>query len=230
MRIRSSRHVVALCAVLTALSAAEVHAAIIVEGLYQLHNHPDGNQASPFYGLRLDELFQVTPGHDVFTFDFDHRDAAVFLEYSGETIHIFGTAFGGLDDGSSYDPMYSSLVEFDFVYSNVAAAIGDDDLWVTGGADGDNTGTLTWLRTGEIIPLWDKNSADNFAFRFGDGSDDNGHRDFSGLSGWGWLTHTTFGQHVSSSDWIFTAEHLPAPPALVVLGFGLFLGRQRRRR
>ena len=79
MRLSCSRHAAAVCAVLAALSAAEVHASLIVEGLYQLHNHPDGNQASPFYGLRLDELFQVTPGHDVFTFDFDHPDAAVVL-------------------------------------------------------------------------------------------------------------------------------------------------------
>ena len=37
--------------------------------------------AAPFYGLRLDELFDATKGHDIFTFDFEADGASIFLTY-----------------------------------------------------------------------------------------------------------------------------------------------------
>ncbi len=119
-RIEGSRALVlaALSALtLGGLTAGKAQAAIINYGTYQLHNHPDGNQRPPFYGLRLDELYNATGGHDVFTWDFDHDDgvnqSAMFLTYEptmrGERIRIFGTSWGGRDGGVAYDGVYDGL-------------------------------------------------------------------------------------------------------------------------
>ena len=226
-----SRHAAALCAAVAGLATTtgEVGAGLIQPGLYLLHNHPDGSLAPPSYGLRLDELFDVTPEDDHFTFDFDHPDADVFLEYDGTSIHIFGTAFGGLQAGDDYDPAYTSLVVFDFVYGSVGMAPGDDDLLVTT-PNFTDTGSITWLATGETFGLWNRNNDEGFSFRMGNEDDDLGHRGFPGISGWGWLDHTTPGGQRSPSDWIFTAEQLPGPPVLAVLGMGLLGCCPRRHR
>lgn len=175
-------------------------AALGEPGTYRLGNHPDGNKAAPFYGLRLDELFDATGGHDVFTFDFEADGTAMYMTYDGETIHIYGTAFGGRDIGTSYDPNWSSEVEIDFTFTNVKSAWNDDDLRVkheTG------AGTITWLATGEAIELTAYRGNKPFSFRFGDKKNDNGHRGYPGYSGWGWLTHGD--NHVHASDWLFIA-------------------------
>ncbi len=180
------------------------------------------------YGLRLDELFDVNPGaHDVFTFDFEAAGSEMFLSFDGSSVHIFGTAFGGLDTGSEYDPAHSSLVAIDFIYSAVVLASGDDDL-VSTGDDAWHTGTLTWLDTNEEISLFSYSGNHPWAFRFGDEDNDQGHRGFDGLSGWGWLSYRELGQRVSASDWLFTGSLVPAPGALAFIGLGL-LGPGRRR-
>ncbi len=210
--------------------ATQSFAAYIQPGLYRLHNHPDGQIAPPHYGLRLDELFNLTGGQDRFTFDFDHPSAAMYLQYQGNLVRIFGFAFGGLDAGSGYDldPARTSLVSIDFTYSTVAAVNDDDDLIVTT-LSATNSGTITWMDTGEVIPLYDTASADGFTFRFGDEDHDFGHRGFTGLSGWGWLAHHDPFPYVPASDWLFTAELIPAPPALAALGVLLLAGRRRSR-
>jgi hypothetical protein len=227
---RHGRLALAVFVLAVGLSAAQGNAALIQPGQFLLHNHPDGNAAPPGYGLRLDELFDVTDDHDKFTFDFDHPDAEVWLDYDGTVVHIYGIAFGGLDAGSTYasDPALTSLVELDFTYTTVELAEGDDDLIVRTPSF-TNSGTITWLDTGEVIDLFDRASEEGFTFRFGDENDDEGHRDFSGISGWGWLDHHAAGTHVYSSDWIFTAERVPAPSSLLVVGAGLLLARGRSR-
>ncbi len=179
-------------------------------GVYRLRNHPDGNQAAPFYGLRLDELFDVTSGNDVFTFDFETPESDMRLIYDGVSIRIVGTAFGGRDIGAGYDPDYTSLIEVDFTYDLVGTADPDDDLIVTTPSM-TNSGTVTWLATGETFVLSDKANDEGFTFRFGDEDDDMGHRGFPGLSGWGWLK---FDHPVDSGtrDFIFTAESICTPP------------------
>ncbi len=223
---------VSVCAVVAATwSAAPARAAIIQPGTYRLHNHPDGEAATPFYGLRLDELFNVTSGHDIFTFSFDHADSAVFMDWDGaSTLHIYGTAFGGHDIGAEYSPSpaRTSLVTFDFTYTTIHPAAGDDDLIVTTPSL-TNVGTLTWVDTGEVINLWDKANVEGYTFRLGDENNDLGHRGFTGLSGWGWLNHHNPNVHVSASDWLFTAELIPGPPALVLLAMGVAISGRRRR-
>ena len=49
--------------------------------LYNLNNHPDGNAADPEYGFRLDELKDISSDHDIWTFDFNHAESSMFLEY-----------------------------------------------------------------------------------------------------------------------------------------------------
>ena len=59
-------------------------------GTYAINNHPDGSAASPFYGLRLDGL---GGGSDIWTFDFDHTDSAMFMTFSATELRIFGSSF-----------------------------------------------------------------------------------------------------------------------------------------
>ncbi len=229
-----------------ALATTGASAATILPGTYILGNHPDGNAAPPQYGLRLDGLLDGSAG-STYTFDFEHPMADMKLDYDGATIRIFGTAFGGLDTGGSYDAGLSGLIDVDFTYNmNVGTAPGDDDLLVT--ANMQNTGTVELVSgfsdyAGEtVFDLVDKSNGD-FSFRFGDKDDDNGHRGFAGISGWGWLNHApsdgSFGNiqnHLKASDWLFTAtpeepgRPIPLPSAA---GMGLaglaVLGVRRRR-
>lgn len=223
---------IAFCTVISAALVTPATAGLVDPGTYRLHNHPDGTGAPPGYGLRLDELFDVTTGHDVFTFDFDAPGAAMWLDYDGSTIHIYGTAFGGHDVGSTYGAQ-SSWVEIDFTYMfGVQSVPGDNDVWVVGD-DFANTGTLTWLETGEEIDLYDYSGSFGYAFRLGNEDDDDGHRGFPGISGWGWLNHHEPGpdNHIAHSDWLFTAQLIPLPPAAVLGATGLIglLGLRRRR-
>jgi hypothetical protein len=176
-------------------------------GTYMLGNHPDAGKALPFYGLRLDELFDVTGGHDVFTVDFEAPGAAMFMDYDGASIRIYGTGLAGLDIGSEYDPAWTSMVDIDFTYTTVTTAAGDDDL-VVETPPFTNSGTVTWLETGEVINLSD--IGEPITFRFGNTDDDSGHRGFGGLSGWGWMT---YGDPASEGavDWIFTAKSVCEP-------------------
>ncbi len=177
-------------------------------GRYKLYNHPDASLSPPGYGLRLDEFFDVTHGHDKFTVDFEAPDACMFLDYDGTTIRIHGTALAGLDRGSDYDPAWTSMVAIDFTYDIVEQAVGDDDLIVTAPSL-TNEGTIVWLDSGDTLVLRDQSNG-QYTFRFGDEDDDLGHRGFPGLSGWGWFEYPTVG----TRDWIFTAGPLcePEPP------------------
>lgn len=222
------------CAVVgLAALAGTASGAVIAPGTYQLHNHPDGNAQPPQYGMRLDELFNATGNHDIFTFDFNHASSDMRLDYNGSTIHIYGHSWGGRDTGSGYaNDVYRGVYGIDFTYTlGVTPNLGgDDDLGVVPPSMR-NFGTITApLVVGSgPITLADKDS-DGYTFRFGDENNDLGHRGFSGISGWGWLIHHFPNQpHVADSDWLFTAELIPAPGAVSVLAMGLLAAGRRRR-
>ncbi len=210
---------------------------------YFLNNHPDGNARPPGYGLRLDELIDVTGGHDIFTFDLQHPQSDVILRYDDagtpgtskdDTIRIFGTIFGGLDIGSAYDPANSGLWNLDFTYRENIEVNGTS-LTVTE-ADEDNTGfitSLSGLNGGVPISLFDVDGTDDFSFKFNNIDD---HRLGSGLQGqgiyvgWGWLSHHGPDQKVSASDWIMTGEPVPEPASLAALSLGVVALLRRRKR
>ena len=202
---------------------------------YLLHDHPDGSAALPFYGLRLDELIDVSDNHDIFTFSFDHPDADMRLTLGDPltpgaafSIHIQGTAFGGLIKNHDYVAGMSGLAEIDFLYQMAVPVTGDPNDLIVLAATGTNSGTIRFL--GDTIPLIDKANRDGFTFRLGDESDNDGHRGFEGISGWGWLNHSGR-PHVSASDWLFTLEvPTPGAAALMAIAMGLFGSRIFRKR
>lgn len=229
MRSMFSRAALSAAGLIVLASGAS---ATLAPGMYQLFNHPDGNQNPPPYGLRLDELYNATSDHDVFTFDFNHPTSNVRLTYTGSTITITGNARGGRDAGSVYaNDAYLGNYTFNFVYNiGVGLAPGDDDIRVVPPTAGANTG---WIMTplGDTIALRDESDG-NYTFRLGDEDNDLGHRGFAGISGWGWLTHgPASASHVYDSDWLFTVGPLvPAPGAAGVLALGGMLAARRRRR
>lgn len=213
-----------------AAAAASAHAGTLPVGMYELHNHPDGAGDPPPYGLRLDELYDVTGGKDNFTFDFDDAASYVTLDYTGSTIVIDGYAWGGRDTGTSYAvEATTGVYTFHFEYTiGVGIIGGDDDIVVT--ANMMNFGTIL-TPIGDLIDLTDKEDG-GFSLRLGDENNDLGHRGFAGISGWGWLIHGPPGSsHVVASDWIFTVGDLvPAPGSLALLGVAAGGVMTRRRR
>ncbi|MBL8744948.1 MAG: hypothetical protein JNK58_01185 [Phycisphaerae bacterium] len=213
------------------VAASGASAAFIAQGTYRLHNHPDGSAQPPQYGMRLDELFNITGDHDIFTFNFDDPSSDMKMTYDGTTIHIFGVARGGRDIGSGYasEPT-TGLYTINFIYNlGVAPVPGDDDVWVNG-PNMANSGTIQ-PPVGPAVNLVDKRDT-AYSFRLGDEDNDAGHRGFAGISGWGWLVHhpETMG-HVEASDFLFTAEYLPnipSPGAAGLLGVAVLTLRRRR--
>ncbi len=222
---------VAALAILLASGAASAGLIVPTDVRLQLMDHPDGDAAPPTYGLRLDELIDVTPGHDRFTFSFDHPLALMQLQLTelspGEfSIHIWGTAFGVRVVNNEYDPLLSGLAEIDFTYMLVQPVAGDDDLIVTTPSF-TNSGSIMF--EGSTIDLFDRANSEGFSFRLGNEDDDQGHRGFAGISGWGWLDHGVAGNHVAASDWLFTVVPTPGTTALMAIAAALFTKGRRRR-
>ena len=217
---------IVLGGLVAAALCASASGAVIATGMYQLHNHPDGNALPPAYGLRLDELYNATSGHDIYTFDFSAMASNVQMAVTPTTIHIYGQSYGGRDIGGGYAAdIDAGVYSFSFVYNiGVQPVAGDDDIYVL--ADMQNTGWISTPR-GDTIALVDKSDG-NYSFRLGDEDNDAGHRGFNGISGWGWLNHGGR-PHVAASDWLFTAELVPAPSAMGLLALaGVAAGRRRR--
>lgn len=212
-------------------------AAAIAPGTYQLHNHPDGDAVPPPYGMRLDELFNVSGGNDIFTLDFDHAGSNMTLVYDNSgLIVISGVAYGGIDIGGSYlNDGHQGLYQIEFVYDvGVGLASGDDDLIVIPGANGQNSGSIAPLDPGHpdfgaSLNLFDVRDG-NYSFRFGDEDNDLGHRGYPGISGWGWVGFNGQSHPGAADDFLFTAELIPEPAAASLLLIGLGAATFRRRR
>jgi len=220
------------CSLALILPGVSAQGGIILEpGSYGLRDHQAGSQAPPTYGLRLDELIDVTAGHDVFTFSFDHPKADMRLDVTevgpdAYELRIYGTAFGGLVQGSAYDPTVLGVVDIDFVYMIAHPVGGDDDLIVTT-PNFTNRGAIIF--DGKTIDLFDRANSEGYTFRLGDENGDLGHRGFASISGWGWLDHGTAGTHVVSSDWIFMVVPTPGSAVLLSMALAIFAHPARRR-
>lgn len=225
----------AICCAVCGSVASVADAANIPIGLYRLHDHPDGNAAPPLYGAKLNDLYDVTADVDTFTFDFDHAGMAMYMDYTGSVLHIYGTAFGGRDVGSDFaNDKYRGVYTFDFVYKfGVTHAPGDDDLLVDLPLSKYNYGHVV-TPLGDTILLRDGHYSDGQPdFRFGDEDNDQGHRGFAGLSGWGWIFHARPGQdytYVQDSDWLFTGALIPTPGAISLAGGAGVIALRRARR
>ncbi len=197
---------------------------------YELSSHPDGNAADPLYGLRLDNL--LGDGVNTFDFNYDHEKVGMWLDYDmdNDKIHIYGTAFGGVDAGNTYgDP--AGFVDISFWYSGVTS-LGGDTAAVYGKT---GAGTITYrgedgMTNGPTYDLRAKSNG-NFSFKF-----DHGHRlTTDDLVGWGWLEYKLSGSEDDwtsggTSDWLFTAEKVPEPSmtlGLLAIG-GLMMSRRKR--
>lgn len=217
--LRLGRSTVAIAAAVIGLAAASGTPANATVYTFKLFDHPDGNQAPPTYGLRLDELIDFSAGHDVYTFSFSAGNMKLDYDDNGtgtgadDTIRIYGDAVGGRDTGPGYS--MAGLASIDFTYrinikdpvdlagaanpatSTTKAEVTQHDTasmtnWQAGQG---NTGTITldagsWGLSQDLtVRLVDKSNG-SFAFRFNNTSD---HR-FAGAPpttfvGWGWLNH-----------------------------------------
>jgi hypothetical protein len=209
--------------VVLAGAACAANGAIMGAGTYRLQNHPDGSASPPQYGLRLDELYNATSGHDQFTFDFEAPGSNMQMTLTASTIRIFGVVFGGRDIGSGYAAdAYRGFYTVDFLYNTgVGLVPGDDDIRVVAPM-GSNSGSII-SPLGDTFTLTDK-PVDGYTFRLGDENNDLGHRGFNGTSGWGWLLIN--GVHTDANDWLFT---VPTPGVAGLMGAGLLVTARRRR-
>lgn len=226
----------------TVLSAAAA-AALLISAIptasqatvftFALHDHPDGSEAMPTYGLRLDGLYGSTSNE--FTFSFDAPGAGMTLAYDNvsNTVRISGRAYGGIDVGSSWDTNNSGFLDVDFTYrhnlttdgsgtwgagaTNLGVVVTEDaqSLGATGNNGSVTLGAGNWgggQSAGDLFTLVDQDNG-NFAFKLNNFDD---HR-LPGAGpgtfvGWGWVNHapgtTMPTYHEYASDWLFTAELL----------------------
>lgn len=200
-------------------------------GTYQLHdNWQNGTHTT---GLLLDHAFNTSNSYG---FSFDAPGADVKMEYTGTSMRIFGTVYGGMDWGNAFAPSnfpeaYLGFYTIDFTYNtNISNVPGDggqyQDVQVTGGYK--NFGSISG--PGGTRYLTDQANSSNLAFLLGDG---NGSGPVIGV---GWLAYCASGSdcktpvHVEFQDWNFRAD-VPEPDSVVLVVTamaGLMMIRRRR--
>lgn len=194
-----------------ALIVTPAHADVFT---FTLHDHPNGAEVPPTYGLRLDDL--LGPGDYTFSFDyfdgFEHASMTLEARDTLGEIHISGRAYGGKDIGGDWDPVEQGWIDIDFTYrQNVIRA---DDISGTPGddfyvlvADPNNNGTITldgW--GGDVTINYSDKAADGYSFIFDSDEDSKGNsaiaNDPTIWSAAGWL----MGHGSPYRDWLFIGE------------------------
>ena len=212
-----------LAIVTTAQAAIEIKTFTVID-------HPDGAALPPPYGLRLDNLFDVTPESGsvtpgpgtsgVTTFSFVNVQATVTTNTTtGDiSVNIAGDVHGGRDTGGGYG-FGEGDYAIDFTYSaNVSP---DGNGWKVSPMSSSNQGTIEFLSGSSAIAAgttWrlyeqENNAGNTFVFK-----DDYHRLSGTGLPldtfvGRGWLDYTIGGTSVTQ-DWLFIA---PDQPSLIIV-------------
>lgn len=209
--------------VLLTASAAQAD----VTHLWSMSDHPDGNQAPAYYGLRLDNLFG---NGDVVTFSLDHHaDSQLTVtehDNGSLSIRMEGTLYGGVDGGAApIDPE-----SYRFVWEYTEGVVATADGYVVMGQHEANGGYIESL-DGEFRVDYGTKLSGDIAFEF----EADGHRlagDSESWVGRGWHMRDG-GSMQGNRDWLFQADYqgvIPTPGtmALGIMGAGL-VGVRRRR-
>ena len=204
------------------ISGASAGGLVIAE--FELGDHPDGSAAVPYYGLRLDNILEA--GTMTLSMEYHDNTRLTVIDNNGDlSMRITGTLFGGVVNNNSY--VSTNSYEIDFTYALNVTDSGDG--WVVNGFDAGNTGTITNMTTQEVTTLYGKANMAGLVFSMRA----DGHRmgDSSSWVGRGWLTTNEDGSSpaAGSQDWLFTANPIPSPSGLAILGLsGLMTARRRR--
>ncbi|MDH3717629.1 MAG: Ig-like domain-containing protein, partial [Planctomycetota bacterium] len=185
--------------------------ALVQDGIWVLHDHPDFGYAMILSGLLPGDSYTSE-----FHFDAPEEGASVIMEVDGPVITISGTVWGG-------QPGEEQLWEIFIQYIDGEIAPTDDDTL----AQNSNPGaTLTSVDDPTEVYFIDAYAGSNpFALQLGNTEDDSGLFGFDGISGFGWLNHDqTPGQdvdefgnfitnlHSGPSDGAFTAQYAGPVP------------------
>jgi hypothetical protein len=167
---------------------------LMLGGTYRLRNHPDGVARPPLYGLRLDGL-TTQQSSEIFTFDFEHPQSDMRMNWDPTTreLEIYGVAYGGRDNGTTYAPGFPHRFTVQFVYKNVQRF----DTYLNVPPSTGDVGKVVNTVTGAEYRLVASAMSGSF-FRVSAG-----HRGVSTFSGWGWVDHSGL-PHIADSDWLFT--------------------------
>ena len=218
---------------------------------FRLGDHPAGSAAEPFYGLRLDNLFDVAPdagtgaiapgaNGGVTSFSFSESrpdDTNVKLTVTdstsmgGEiTLNIAGRAYGGEDDGSDYG-FGEGFYNIDFTYGfNVLEG---DGGWMIDPQSASNTGTITAegngdVKSGTTWTFYEQVITSNPFLFVPDGHRLSGNS--SAFVGRGWVTYNEDGSNFRGvQDWLFVVVPTPSAALAAIPMLGM-IGLRRRRR
>lgn len=190
--------VVAISVLLLSLQTASA-AGTILPGLYQLHDHGEGN-VGPDYGLRVDSIGAL--------FSVDLGSAYVTLDWDGGTTATI--------TGQVYRVYFGEMWDVDYTITGITA-VGTLGFTATGGSGtltdpSNNVSAITGLQNGD---------GDAFVFLA------DGHRltgDDDTPVGRGWLLPPD-----ATDDWLVRAELIPEPASLALLAAGGLALFTRRR-
>jgi len=199
---------------------------------FEINDHPNGGLVPPQYALRLDDIFgdyQATYSSATFA----DATLTVLQDAGGNfLIDIAGTFHGGEDAGGDWIDPYDVSVSMRYAADVIETANG----WQVNGFTTLNSGTFTRTDTNESVTLYGLDSMSDSDGPIGstfvlaaDGWRIDG--DDSTWVGRGWLTDNADGTPTSgrAQDWFFTANLVPAPGSLALLGLGGLAAVRRRR-